>query len=232
MKKSYNFIDKLKQKSKIKKDRNELSKIYSDYRYTNEIPTIKLIDALKKSENKEANEEIEEDAIVKILITTEKIVSIGLCIYLASRLKIKNKKIPNRLLILLKHQDELIRRISARLLTELGTVETLNAVVAGNNHGRGIRTEAAWKLKEMGKKATAAIPGLIALLRYKEINWRTHVAAQSALSEMGEDSKNVLINLLNDEDRTIQEHAAITLNMMNTSEEIQKRIDNILKQKD
>ena len=77
-----------------------------------------------------------------------------------SRLKIKDEKIFNRLLILLNHEEELIRRISAILLTELGTAEALNVVVAGSKHGHAIRTEAAWKLKAMGKKASAAIPGL------------------------------------------------------------------------
>jgi HEAT repeat protein len=136
---------------------------------------------------------------------------------LISRLKIRDEKTSNRLLILLNHEEELIRRISAILLTELGTVEALNAVVAGNTHGHAIRTQAAWKLKEMGKKASPAIPGLISLLRYKKINWRTHSAAQSALSEMGESAESILIALLDDDDETMQEHARIILEMIKPS---------------
>jgi len=226
----FNFIKKTKQKYIDKKNRDELSKIYSDYRYANALSTKSLINALKKSEN--INEEIENGEIVKIFTTSENIMSLGLSIYLISRLKIQDEKICNSLLSLLEHEDELVRRISAILLTELGTVESLNAVVAGSRHGHSIRTQAAWKLKEMGTKASAAIPGLIALLRYKKINCRTHAAAQCALSEMGEDAKNTLINLINDEDKTMREHAATTLKMMNPSKEIQEKINKVLSQKE
>lgn len=230
MKKGYNFIDKIRQRIIVKKNRNELLKICYDYRHRNEISTKNLIDALKKSENKDANEKLGKDKIVRILITAENIVSIGLSIYLVSRLEIKDEKINNRLLILLNHEDELVRRISARLLTEIGTVQTLNAVVAGNKHGHAIRTQAAAELREMGEKASAAIPGLIALLRYKEIGWKSHFVAQCALSEMGEDAKIILLDLIDDQDKTMREHAATTLEMMNPSEEIQKKISNILSQ--
>ncbi len=213
------FLKRIKQSRIERRNNLEILRIYYDYRTSKELATSHLVKALKQFEGKDFKKNISKDEILHLFFSTEKEGAIVICIYLISRLSIKDEKIGQRLLILLHHTDEVVRRTAAILLTELGTVEGLNAVVAGNRHGHAIRTAAAWKLKEMGAEGIAAIPGLIALLRDKQINWRSHAAAQYALSEMGEEAKIVLMKLLDDEDEAMREHAAIILELMDVKRE-------------
>ncbi|MEM6803653.1 MAG: HEAT repeat domain-containing protein [Bacteroidota bacterium] len=134
----------------------------------------------------------------------------------------------DKLISSLLHSDESVRRFSAIALTEINEVRTLAAVVAGHSHGHGIRTEAAWKLKEFGPEAQEAIPSLISLLEYQNINWRSHYAASEALSSIGEAAKGRLWKQLDSPLKFVRYYCASALDQMGLSELERKKIETIL----
>lgn len=96
----------------------------------------------------------------------------------------------------LNDTSETVRRSAACGLIMIGAVRGLAAVVSGSRHGHGIRTRAAYLLQEIGPSAEEAIPGLMALLNYSDINWRSHMAASLALAAIGAPAIPYLVHSL------------------------------------
>jgi HEAT repeat protein len=128
----------------------------------------------------------------------------------------------------LQDESETIRRTAALALVELDTVDGLAAVVAGSRHGHAVRTEAAHRLRRHGPKASEAIPGLVALLRYREINWRSHMAAAGALAAIGEAALPWLLHMFHHGEPHLRYEAASALKEMNRTPEILAAIDEVL----
>ena len=96
----------------------------------------------------------------------------------------------------LNDESETVRRSAACGLVVIGLVRGLAAVVSGNRHGHGIRTRAAYLLRDIGPSAEEAIPSLMTLLNYSDINWRSHMAASRALAAIGAPAIPYLVHSL------------------------------------
>lgn len=127
------------------------------------------------------------------------------------------------LIAALQDESELVRRTAATSLLLLGTVRSLAAVVGGSRHGHAVRTHAAFKLAKMKPgEAVEALPALMVLLQYPDINWRTHVAAVDALRAIGEAAVPTLVNGLHRGSPQVRKYAAIALNEIRKTAEAGK----------
>lgn len=133
------------------------------------------------------------------------------------------------LIAALLDESDTVRRTAARALLDLDTVRGLAAVVAGNRHGHGVRTLAAFRLKELGANATPAIPALFRLINYDDINWRSHGAAASALAAIGPNALPYLIHALRYGSRAGRSWAAIALNERGDCADLPEDVVQILK---
>lgn len=155
-------------------------------------------------------------------------IQLCLCCCLFSVEATPSAKVIEKLIQSLSHENELVRRFSAIALADINTVESLSAVVKGNNHGHAIRTEAAWKLKEYGKEAEGAVLSLISLIEYKNINCRSHMAASEALASIGAAAKDELSKRLDSTSKSTRFFCADALKEMDNEKVIQDRIEYIL----
>jgi HEAT repeat protein len=137
----------------------------------------------------------------------------------------RNAACESGLLAALYDQSEIVRRTVALALLALDTVRGLTAVVAGSRHGHAVRTEAAHRLGKHGSLATEAIPGLLMLLRDREINWRSHAAAAAALAAIGEPAIPWLLHAFHFGDSHVRRYAALSLKDMDKTPELRSAID-------
>ena len=129
------------------------------------------------------------------------------------------------LLAALQDESETVRRTVALALLALDTVRGLAAVVAGSQHGHAVRTDAADRLRQHGNGAAEAISGLVCLLRYRDINWRSHMAAARALAAIGESALPWLLRLFGGDEPHLRYYAAMALKEMNKTPELLTTID-------
>jgi HEAT repeat protein len=129
------------------------------------------------------------------------------------------------LLAALHDESEIVRRSAALALVALDTVRGLSAVVAGSSHGHAVRTQAAHRLREHGKEATEAIPGLLCLLRDPNINWRSHAAAAGALAAIGESAIPALVQVFEHGEPRLRYFAAMALKELNRTPALLAAID-------
>jgi HEAT repeat protein len=132
------------------------------------------------------------------------------------------------LIAALEDYSETVRRISALALLDVATIRGLSAVVAGSRHGHAVRTEAAHRLGKRGAEAAAAIPGLLALLHYGDINWRSHMAAAYALAAIGAPALPYLFHALTCGDGYPSLYAAIALDSIGPPPEYQQLVQEML----
>ena len=123
------------------------------------------------------------------------------------------------LLAALEDESEAVRRTAAEALLELGSIRALAAVVAGSRHGHAVRTHAAFRLRDIGPPAAPAVPALMTLLRYPDINWRSHAAALTALAAIGETAIPVLTRFVRNRDPHLQDYAAEVLKEISAKEQ-------------
>nr|WP_320016339.1 hypothetical protein [uncultured Desulfobacter sp.] len=123
---------------------------------------------------------------------------------------------------------ESVRRAAAIALVKMDTISGLAAVVAGHRHGHGIRTQAAYRLAEHGAAAADAIPALYALINYPDINWRSHMAANVALSAIGEKATPFLIHALQHGSDASKSESATALNQLGVPDELRSLVNDIL----
>ena len=102
----------------------------------------------------------------------------------------------------------------------------LVAVVSGNNHGSGVRTDASFEIMEFGEEGKVAIVGLLKLIEYKNIHYSSHVAAGRALAAIGQPAQEILLMNLDSDDINIKYYSAFALKEMNLISN--KKIDYIL----
>lgn len=125
------------------------------------------------------------------------------------------------LIAALQDESELVRRTAAESLLALGSVRGLAAVVGGSRHGHAVRTHAAFKLAKMKPgETTEALPALMVLLQYPDINWRTHFAAVSALQTIGDAAIPALMHGLRRGSPLLRQYAAIALKEMGKTPEL------------
>jgi HEAT repeat protein len=129
------------------------------------------------------------------------------------------------LLAALNDESETVRRAVALSLVALNTVHGLAAVVAGSRHGHAVRSHAAHLLREHGAEASEAIPGLLALLRDRNIDWRSHFDAVDALVAIGESAIPWLLQLFGRGNRRLRYYAAIALKEIDKTPELLAAID-------
>jgi HEAT repeat protein len=132
------------------------------------------------------------------------------------------------LLAALNDPVEAVRRAAAIALFAMDTITGLAAVVAGNRHGRGIRTRAANRLAEHGPSAAAAIPALFTLISHDDINWRSHFAARAALVAIGEPALPYLRQALENGVGRTRHEAAAALKANGAPVELRGLVDEIL----
>jgi len=123
------------------------------------------------------------------------------------------------LIAVLQDESETVRRAAAESLVQIGSVKGLAAVVAGSRHGHAIRTKAALRLAAMNKgHAVDAIPALMILLQYPDINWRTHYAAIDALCVIGDRAIPALRTAYRHGSTQLRNYAAQALTTLNVTE--------------
>ncbi len=137
----------------------------------------------------------------------------------------KMKTCESGLIAALEDQSETVRRIAALALVDIDTIRGLAAVVAGNNHGHAVRTQAANRLQKRGFEAAEAIPGLLALLRFRQINWRSHLAAVDALAAIGEPAIPFLVHALTNGEPQLRRYAGAVLKFIGKSMEFSELIE-------
>lgn len=172
-----------------------------------------LLDSLKEIEKTPSEGKLPKEKILNIFFESENVPSLCFTSYIVTKLeKIDKEKVVERLIQLLNHEDETLRRIAGRALLKIGDIKGLNAVIGGNYHGHAIRTEASWVIAKMeGEEIKEALPSLLKLLEYKDINYRSHMAAASALANIGEPAKEILLENLNSEDKNVRFYSALAL---------------------
>lgn len=217
--------------SKIKYAGKTLSEWHTCFIHENEVSRAELIEALKQSADIENETNLCELDVIDIFFKTEKVAPICLSIFTLSKFNTCTEHIIIRLTKLLVHKNELVRRYSALFLYHIGTVESLSLVVKGYKHGHGIRTRAAQKLERMGPDAHKAIPALIELIKYKNINWRSHFAAADALASIGPSAIEILLECIESDDSDLQYYSAVALSNMKPEPYINPKIKLILKRK-
>lgn len=187
---------------------------YSDYVHYKKAPLQKIIETLKKAEGIAPHQEVTPAALKELLHSSTSCKTCCLCIYALSKLEEKDTKVENGLIHLLASREELVRRMAAISLTKIGTVKALSAVVRGHRHGHGIRSIAAEKLEKLGPKALEAVPALLQLLAYPNINWRSHFAGARALTSIGQEAVPVLLEQLKSDNEYLKWYVAHALSQM------------------
>ena len=129
------------------------------------------------------------------------------------------------LLAALHDESATVRRAAALSLVALNTVRGLAAVVTGSRHGHAVRTHAAHLLREHGRDASEAIPGLLSLLRDRNINWRSHMAAADALAAIGEPAIPWLLQAFRRGQPELRHYAAMALKEIDKTPEPLAAID-------
>jgi HEAT repeat protein len=129
----------------------------------------------------------------------------------------------------LNDESETVRRSAACGLVMIRAVRGLAAVVSGNRHGHGIRTRAAYILQDIGPSAEEAIPGLMALLNYSDINWRSHMAASLALAAIGTPAIPYLVHSLEFGPDHARIQAASVLEELGLAPDRREQIERVLK---
>ena len=139
-------------------------------------------------------------------------------------------KAETALIAALQDESELVRRTAGESLLTLGSVRGLAAVVGGSRHGHAVRTRAAFKLAKMKPgEAAEALPALMVLLQYHDINWRTHFAAVSALRTIGDAAIPSLVNGLQRGSPQVRQYAAIALKEMGKTPELLPVIGEVIR---
>ncbi|MEZ6141889.1 MAG: HEAT repeat domain-containing protein [Zavarzinella sp.] len=134
------------------------------------------------------------------------------------------------LIAALQDESELVRRTAAESLFRLGSVRGLAAVVGGSRHGHAVRTHAAFKLANLNSgEAKEALPALMVLLQYQDINWRTHLAAVAALKKIGDAAIPALVNGLHKGSPQMRKYAAIALKEMGKTPDLLPMIDEVIR---
>jgi len=198
------------------------------FRHHRECDLAKLVKALKEAEGIAIDESLNKEDIIKIFLNTDSIATLLIGTHLITKLGEVSSEVVQYFITLLHHSEEIMRRQAAIALYDVGTVEALAEVIGGNNHGRGIRTAACWKLSKFGEAAAPAIPHLFALLKYREINWRTHWAAAEALASIGEVAKPLLIENLNSSEIYLQHYSAIALSLLKPTPYLTPEVEKII----
>jgi HEAT repeat protein len=166
-------------------------------------------------------------SLLSVLLTTDSREAVR-CLAAVKMGVDKHTACEGALLAALHGESETVRRTVALALVALDTVRGLAAVVAGSRHGHGVRTEAAHRLRAHGPGAAEAIPGLLKLLSYRDINWRSHAAAAGALTAIGESAIPWLRQVFESGEAHIRYYAAMALKDMNKTPELLASIDAVL----
>ncbi|OJJ15821.1 hypothetical protein BKI52_36495 [marine bacterium AO1-C] len=210
-----------------------LQELYRDLvGYHTEPGLEELLKSFKKAEGIDFESQLDKQRILEIFLNTKVTITLLLGTKIVTKLGAVPQNVLRHLILLLEHPNEGIRRSAAQSLYDIGSIEALSAVIAGNNHGRGIRTAACWKLNEFGKAAAPAIPSLFALLRYKDINWRSHWAAAEVLGSIGEIAKPLLIENLDSTDIYLQYYSALALSLLKPTPYLTPEIEKIISDND
>ena len=203
--------------------------IQLDFRNKESITLEDLLQSLKEIERLPSDTELTSDDIHSILLNSEHLPSLCFSCYIITKYKdVEEQKVVERLIQLLSHENESLRRISARALLNIGNIEGLNAVVQGNKHGHAIRTQASWAIAKLGKSTPATIPALLTLIKDKNINWRSHWAAAMALASIGEPAKEILLENLDSENKDMRYYSAVALSEMKPIPIMNQKIQFIL----
>ena len=202
---------------------------YSDYDSIKQGTLEELLEGIRIAERLPPNQELTTADLTELLVHSTAAPTWCLCIYALSKIGAKGTVIEERLLVLLKEEEELVRRFAALALTDIGTVSALSAVVEKQGHGHAIRTTAAHQLAELGPAAEAAIPALLALIAYKKINWRSHYAASRALAKIGAAAVPILLKEVEQEDKQRRYYAAVALSSMEPTPIMNPMLEAILK---
>ncbi|MCH2042506.1 MAG: hypothetical protein MK212_00070 [Saprospiraceae bacterium] len=129
-------------------------------------------------------------------------------------------KFPNnyveRASALLTHKDSSFRRSVGESLVELNDIDGLIAVLEAEDSGRGNMMGAARRLASKGKEAEKAIPALLGMIQYKNINYKGHSFAAEALASIGESARPVLVQCINSKDSHLIEYATYALEMLDS----------------
>lgn len=132
------------------------------------------------------------------------------------------------LLAALNDPSDRVRRAAAIALVKMDTIAGLSAVVAGKLHGKGIRTQAAYRLAEHGPAAKSAIPALFALINDSDINFRSHWAAGAALKAIGQEAMPYLSHALRYGSGQVRFESAVSLREIGVPVDLQPLVDQIL----
>jgi len=219
-------------KRKPKYARRNIGEWYGTFRYHfntsygPDLSEVKL--AIAQSEKLKNNPSLTRIEIEKLLLTTKSISTLCLCIYSTAFYETHSSEVTNKLIDLLKDEDELVRRFSAEGLLQIGSVEALSAVVGGNNHGCAVRTKAAWTLEKLGENAIDATHSLLTLIKDQDINWRSHFAAAHALASLGPEVKEILLTNLQSEDQNLRYYSAYALSILKPKPVFNNQIAEIL----
>lgn len=187
---------------------------YRDYVHYQKAPLSKIIEVLNRTEGFPLYQEWTTTTLKKLLSSSNSCLIGVLCIYALYKLEEQGATVENSLINLLGSKEELVRRMAAISLTKIGTVKALSAVVAGHRHGHGIRSTAAEKLAKIGPEALEAVPALLQLLAYPNINWRSHFAGARALTSIGQEAVPMLLEQLKSDNYQLKWYVAEALNHM------------------
>jgi HEAT repeat protein len=211
LKSIFNFF---KTPPEIKYAGKSIYDIQIDIRSQKKYSLEELLDSLKEIENIPSEEKLSQENILNIFFESENMPSLCFSSYIVTKLEnIDKEKVVEKFIQFLNHENETLRRIAGRALLKVEDIKGLNAVIGGHNHGHAVRTEASWVIAKMddGTKAKEAIPGLIKLIEYKKINYRSHWAAVSALANIGEPAKEILLKNLDSKDKSLRYYSAMAL---------------------
>lgn len=185
-----------------------------DFRSGRKATLEQLLTSIKIAEQWPIEQHLGQEELRLLFTTATSKPTLCLCCYALSTLEDHTKVVEERLLELLDHEDELLRRFMAIALVDIGTVRALAAVVGKGGHGHAIRTQAAHDLAKMGAGARKAIPALLRLLADQKINWRSHFSAARALAAIGKPAVAPLLAQLEEDHPQVRFYSAYALSMM------------------
>jgi len=163
-----------------------------------------------------------------ILICADGNVQVRLLSMIKARLE-KRLDCEDALIAALLDGSEAVRRTAASALLDLDTIRGLAAIVAGDRHGHGIRTRAAYRLQQYGPNAAPAIPSLFRLIDYSNINWRSHMAAAIALAAIGDSALPYLIHAVRSGSPSGKDWATSSLHQRGDYSDLPEDVVGILK---